>query len=151
MFLIYALKSFRYADVLKDAFGEVFIVDKLKIDLEQLEALILEKKPDWVIGVAKADRTSTFELYAGNKFNRNGSVTKNGRNEYELFIPEKNFKIKVRSKPTTTFCNWIAYKVAEFVEKSGLNAKTTFIHLDEKNVEELVELLNPNGFLPTQE
>ncbi|MEP7103382.1 MAG: hypothetical protein ABI721_01575 [Candidatus Dojkabacteria bacterium] len=98
--LTYTFNSFKHKELLKKDFGNVFIFQKLKVDLEKIKAI--------------------------NKFNQ-GKVNRVGKESYDLFIP--NIKIQ-HGIPSDSFCNWTMYKISEFLEENKLDIKLSFIHLD---------------------
>lgn len=132
--LIYSFRTNRHKEFLQQSFEHVFIFENtLKEEFERLKTLILTKKPDWIIGIGMIKRKrAVFDYAAINKFHKNGSVTKNGKEEYPLFIPDDGAQsFKKAPFTTNSFCNWTAYKIAEFIEKNNLQIKSSFIHLHE--------------------
>ncbi|MBR9679406.1 MAG: hypothetical protein GON13_04020 [Nanoarchaeota archaeon] len=99
-----------------------FVFGKIKQDLENFYELILNKKPDIIIGYGNGEK-NCFEKYAINVFHGK-KIVKNGPDKYELFTPTKS-----NPKPTTSFCNYTTYKIKYFLSQNELNSKLVFKHL----------------------
>ena len=138
--LFYTFKSFPYIDVFNT--DELIILAKLSDDIKLLEDTILKEKPEVVIGVGLVRGFSRFERIAVNKFNK-GQVSKNSIEYYDLSFPEKGFEnLKLSYKPTRSFCNWSAFKLAEFMEQNNLDSKLSFLHINRKDRLELIKYLD---------
>lgn len=137
--LFYTFKSFPYIDVFNT--DELFVLAKLSNDINLLEERILEDKPEVIIGVGVVRGFSRFERVAVNKFNK-VKVSKNSIEYYDLSSPEKGFEnIKLSYKPTRSFCNWSAFKLAEFIEQNKLDSKLSLLHINRKDKFELIKYL----------
>ncbi len=138
--LFYTFKSFPFSDVFDKE--NIFVLAKLSNDIKLLEDTILKEKPEIVIGVGLVRGFSRFERIAVNKFNR-GKVSKNSKESFNLIFPEKGFEnIKLSYKPTRSFCNWSAFKLAEFMEQNNLDSKLSFLHINRKDRLELIKYLD---------
>lgn len=132
--LIYTFRTFPWIDELKELFPEVFIFGKLNEDFEKFCEEIKVKQPDLIMGVARG-RKSVWESKTVNQFHGR-KIIKGGAEEYEMFIPnEPSFPIN--QSPRTTFCNWKAYKIKNFVARSNLNTKLCFVHTKENDLQRL--------------
>ncbi len=134
--LFYTFKSFPFSDSLPE---NSFVLAKLNSDIKLLEERILNDKPEIVIGVGLVRGFSRFERIAVNKFNK-VKVNKNSQESFSLVFPEKGFEnIKLSYKPTRSFCNWSAFKLAEFIEENNLDLKLSFLHINRKDKLELIK------------
>lgn len=138
MILIYTFRTFPWKDELEQVLPDFFVFGKLKEDFERFCLEIETKKPDWIIGIAKGRRT-IWESLAANQFNQ-GKIIKGGVEKYDLYIPEKT-SFPIHETAWTTFCNWTAYKIQEFLERNKSEAKLSFLHLAKKDLPVFEELL----------
>jgi len=140
--LVYTFRTFPYISELEDIFGKIFVLGKLKKGLEILGNKIKSEKTDLVLGIAKSTKAfSTFEPTAINKFNQNGKVSANGKVSYPLFVPDlKNTPFKISDQPTTSFCNYSAYKTAKFINTHDIPTKLSFVHILKKDIPRLLHL-----------
>lgn len=136
MIILYTFKTFPWIEELKKDFPDVFIFGKLKEDFERFCEEIEEKNPDWIIGIAKG-RKSSWESGAVNKFNK-GGVIKGGVERYELYIPDKPL-FKIQENPQTTFCNWTAFKIKNFLEKDYYKTKFSFLHIAKEDINSFLD------------
>lgn len=137
--LFYTFKSFPFKDVLP---ANSFVLAKLNSDIKQLQQLILEQKPEIIIGIGLVRGFSRFERVAVNKFN-NGKVGRVSKEYFDLTFPEKGFEnLKLSYKPTKSFCNWSAFKLAEFIEQNNLDLKLSFLHINRKDKLELIKYVD---------
>ena len=139
--LIYTFRTFPHIHKLEDMFGTVFVFDKIKDSLIKFENLILKDQPNLILGVAKSNyKFSAFEPKAINQFHKKGRVSKNEKFEYPLFVPNINNPVlKVSNKPTYSYCNYVMFKVAEFLENENLSTvKFSFVHVRPKDIETLI-------------
>lgn len=133
--LIYTFRTFPF----KDKIPVLFIFGKLKEDFEIFSNLILNEKPEIIIGIAKNESFSCFEKQTINRFNKDKKISKHGKEFFELYIPTDSFAFS--NKATDSFCNWTCYKIKEFIENNNLNIKLSFIHINEKDLDKLNKLL----------
>ncbi len=117
----------------KDKIPDAFVFGKLKEDLIAFIEKIRSEKPDIIMGIAKSGNSSYFERIAINQFNNAKKISKDGKEFYELSLP-KNPIFAVSNNSTDSFCNWTAYKIADFLENNGLNTRLRFIHLREEDL-----------------
>jgi len=137
--------TFRTNKLIINQFGsdQIFVFDKLKKDYDEFTKIILEKKPDYIVGMAINNnlKQSQFEKIVLNKFNNKKVSKYNLKNSYELNVfDELNFI--VNKKGTTSFCNWTAFKIQEFIEEKKLKTKQIFLHLKTEDVNKLFNFLN---------
>jgi hypothetical protein len=59
-------------------------------------------------------------------------VNKHGADSYPLVNPAPSLFKDARA-PTRTFCNWAAYKVAEYLDTNDIAATHSFIHFRAKD------------------
>jgi hypothetical protein len=120
---IYTFKSVSNPEI----FGaDVFVLQKLKNDLNRFIELIEIHKPDTILGIGNAQFTA-YESLAINRFHGR-TLIRDGDNTYDLYIPSTS--LRVNNKPTESFCNWTAYRIARFIIQKSLNTKLSFLHLE---------------------
>jgi len=141
--LVYTFRTFPYQEELKREVGDVFVLGRLKEDLERFFRLILKEKPKIIVGVALADSDySSFEPITINKFNKNTKIIKERKEEFSLFVPKvKKTKFRISLRPTTSFCNYSTYKIKSFLEKEKLKIALTFTHIREEDIKVLKKIL----------
>jgi pyrrolidone-carboxylate peptidase len=108
-------------------------------DFDKFSKIILEEKPDFVLGIAKSPQDySQFESIAINYFNKS-KISKNGPEQHSLFTPI--FKpIYISDKPTNSFCNWTMYKISDLIKKEKLDTKLIFLHVKVSSIDILLKL-----------
>lgn len=131
---MYTFRGFPWKEQLEEEYPSLFIFGKLKEDFEKFCEEVKIKQPVCIIGVAKG-RRSIWEGLAINKFN-SGKLVKDGKEFYDLYIPDKT-TFPINQTPWTTFCNWTAYKIQHFLAENNLNTKLSFLHIREKDLQEL--------------
>ncbi|MFZ5955785.1 MAG: hypothetical protein ACOYT4_05145 [Nanoarchaeota archaeon] len=131
--LAYTFRTNSFNKELKDYFHDVFVFGKLKQDLVQFEKSILLKNPKLIIGIAKSDKTR-FEKIAINNFN-NKLIERSGKDSYNLFVP-KIFDIS--KIPTNSFCNYTMYRISKFIDENKLQARFSFLHLNQKELDKFL-------------
>lgn len=129
--IVYSFRTCPYVGKLKSIFNNVFIFGKLKEDIEKFFCLIIDKKPDLILGIASSSR-SHIETKAINQFNRVKKIDKNGQESFDLFVPEIN--IQLNKGYTDSFCNYVAYNVSKFIFDNKLKIKHGFIHLNKRDI-----------------
>ncbi|MCA9381716.1 hypothetical protein KC678_05600 [Candidatus Dojkabacteria bacterium] len=134
--LIYSFRTFLY---INDLPIEPFIFYKLKESLTQFEKLILEEKPSYIIGIADNKRSSRFESQTVNIFNQN-KVLRGGKNKFDLSVI--NIPLKINKGFTTSFCNWTAYRISDFLLKGNMKISHSFIHLNRNDITLFNECIN---------
>jgi hypothetical protein len=130
-------------EILRPRFPDIFILSKLKQDLEVFLKQLEVEKPEFVVGFAelKRGKFSKFESIAVNDYNRNSKVIKGGLDSFKLFIPkDKPNDFRVCKTTTTSFCNYTMYKIAHFINEKQLPTKLVFIHLNEKDIRHFHDL-----------
>jgi hypothetical protein len=127
--LIYTFRTFRHKDVI----DKPFIFGNLKKDLASLQDLLIVQRPKYIIGVANTNSFSRIEPVAVNIFSKNKKVSKDGPDEFRLFIP-KFAPFATSDKYTTSFCNWTMYKIARFIDSNGLDTKLIFVHVNSDDI-----------------
>lgn len=131
--MCYTFRTFPELNILEKYFGQVFVFGKLKENLEKFKEIILEQDPDLILGIAN-NKKSSIKPIAINNFGKNKKVSKEGKNFYDLFIPEELSKVIPISRfKDDTFCNWTAYKIAEYIEENNLETRLSFVHLNMKD------------------
>ncbi len=116
--------------------NNVFIFGKLKEDLEKFFRIIESEKPNYILGIGNSEITR-LESQAINQFNQ-GKIIAGGPNYYQLFVPHNG--LIIADRPTSSFCNWTTYQIANFLERNSLETKLCFLHV--KNQDELDILYN---------
>lgn len=132
--LIYTFSTFPWRDKLENP----FIFRRIKQELKKFEKLL--DTEDVILGVAKSPFNYPLqEPVAVNKFNQN-KVDKAGRESYSLdLLPSLNLKTRIH--PTTSFCNYAAYKIEQLLENFP-EKKHSFVHVaKEADLDFLVDLL----------
>lgn len=144
--LFYTFKSFPFKDVLP---SNTFILGKLSSDIKDFQQTISKSQPELIIGVGAVRDFSRFERIAINKFNK-GKVSRNLIEYYDLSFPENGFEnIKLSYKPTKSFCNWSAFKLAEFIEQNKLDSRLSFVHINRRDKSELIKYIKSfKSYLP---
>lgn len=132
--LVYTFRGFPWQSKLREDFPDLFVFGKLKEDYERFCEEVKIKKPDLIIGIAKG-RRSIWEGLAVNKFN-SGTLVKGGEEFFNLYIPSETI-FPVNQIPWTTFCNWTAYKIQNFLIENNLHIKLSFLHIKEKDLPKL--------------
>ncbi len=141
--LLYTFENFPYINLLKEYFPEVVLFHQLKSDFKKFQTRINEVKPDIILGVAKIDgNVSYIENESTNKFNL-GVIDKKGPSSISLFIPPKLPEgFRIRQNPTTSFCNWTMYKIAQYIQDTEI--KLIFAHVtSEKSLSGLLDTISP--------
>ena len=141
---MYTFRTFPDGKELKKEFGKIFILGKLKEDLERFWRIILEQKPTIILGVALSNSEhSYFEPKTVNQFNRTAKITKEGKAELSLFVPQsaclfvKETTFRISAKATSSFCNYSMYGVKSFLEREKLTIPFTFIHIKKEDINDL--------------
>ncbi len=140
--LLYTFRTFPHTEELKKEFGEIFILGKLKEDLEKFFALIMKEKPTMILGVALSENNSSyFEPKTVNRFNKNKKIIKNGKEDLLLFVPQiKETPFKISLKPTSSFCNYSIYQIKSFLEQEKLTIPFAFTHLKKEDINRLKKI-----------
>lgn len=128
--LVYTFRGNRFVDDLRGRGVEVYVLGKLKEDIVAFLAVVERERPARVIGIAlvQRDGETRAEVCAINQFGRYGKkVNAGGKESYTLVNPAPHVFTDAR-RPTHSFCNWAAYKVAEFVESRDILTTHSFIH-----------------------
>ncbi len=144
---VYTFRTFPYLPELQTHFDSVFVLNKLKNDLNNLCQIIKDGGYQTVLGIAKAgNRTkySMIETVAINKFTRIRSVDKNGPLQLNLNVPPKMLHkyFKVRKNSTTAFCNYAMYKTQLCILQNKLETKHVFIHIKPEHIQYLDNIID---------
>lgn len=133
---IYTFRTNPYVAELKKCGAKVFVLGRLKEDIMQLLDVIEREQPERVIGVAlvRERGTTRAEVKAINQFGRRAKVNKKGAESYDLTNPAPHL-FKDAHSPTRTFCNWTAYKIAEFLHMRNISSAHGFIHFRADDIE----------------
>jgi len=127
----YSFRTYPQLERLTCIYDDVFVFGALNQDFVRARQIILGTKPKLILGFATPGKSEPrIEPIAINQFNRTKKIVTSGPSQYNLFIPEL-VDISIASKPTDSFCNWTAYKIAHLVSTHGLKTKVTFVHTDE--------------------
>jgi len=102
-----------------------YILKTLKRDLLTLEQELLLNPPKLLLGIGRGPKTC-YEPVAINRFHRNPHIVEGRPDQLSLFVPSS--AIPVSSLPTTSFCNWSAYLLADFIEQEKLSTKISLLH-----------------------
>lgn len=138
--LVYTFRTFPYISELEKYFDSVLILDKLKVDLEQIKERILTERPDKILGIAKSNTDySTIEKYTINKFHKAWKVADSEIQEFNLDIPT-NVVFKVREKATHSYCNYSMFSLKLFLHQNNLNIPLTFVHITKDDIRKLSRL-----------
>ncbi|MFA6974251.1 MAG: hypothetical protein WC238_06005 [Parcubacteria group bacterium] len=135
--LIYTFRTNPLIERVRVVYPELFIFGKLKADLVVFKNKLIKEKPKLILGFA-IGKTSQFEKIAVNRFNEK-KIVRDGAESFELFIPDNAFKSSI--KPTGSFCNWTIYQLANFIAENKLDCKLIFVHVEEKDYLNLLELI----------
>ena len=140
--LIYTFRTFPYLPELNDVFPYVFIMGSLKEDLSSFYSLIMQEKPDFILGVAAStDGKSYFESRTVNRFNKMGRVIAGGKEELILFVPNDGL-IPVSTRVSTGFCNYTMYSIASYIEHKKMSTRFAFCHVAVKDIKLLPSIIN---------
>ncbi len=139
--LVYTFRTFPYQEKLKETFGEIFVFGKLKEDLDKFYEKIFFQKSRVIIGIALSKSGNFFEEKTINKFNGDKTITKEGKEELPLHIPQINQStFKINRKTSDSFCNYTTYNIANFLLKNNIDAPLIFAHLNKNGIGELKEI-----------
>ncbi len=119
---------------------QIALFGKFNADFLEFSKKILLEKPEIVIGIAKSENSSRFEKLAINCFNKTKKISSSGRDYFNLDLPE-NIVFSISNSPTDSFCNWTTYKIKEFLERNNLDTKLVFVHINEKDLNKIGQLL----------
>lgn len=140
--LVYTFRTFPFIDVLHSLFPHVYVIHKLKEDLNLFTRLMEEKKPSHVLGMAKSNsRHSFIEPLTINNFNKSKKVIHHENMKYELYVPaglDSNFTLA--KSPSHSFCNYSMYFIADFIFQNNLNLKFSFSHVQKDHIINLKEV-----------
>ena len=117
----------------------VFVLQRLKLDLDALQKRIIAHPPKLVIGVGRGRRLG-YESVAVNQFNRHSEVIKCGPDQFALNVPPTTLPVNTEAK--TSFCNWSAYRLAYFIQENELPTKLSFLHFDPEETDRLALEIN---------
>ena len=135
--LIYTFRTNPFKDKLIRNFPESFIFGKLKEDFQKFSELITRETPSLVLGIASSNSSSRFEPIAINQFNVNKKIVPMAPTSLPLFIP-RNVPLETSKITTDSFCNWSMYQIANFIENNELDTKLSFAHVNEEDVDDMI-------------
>jgi hypothetical protein len=138
--LIYTFRTTPFKEQIRTYASDTFVFGNLKVDFAVLSQKILKEKPDHIIGIAQTAGVSRMEPFAINQFHKTKQISAAGPKTISLYVPHKT-PFKQAIKPTDSFCNWTAYKIAEFVADNALTTKVMFMHVQENDLKEGLSLL----------
>ncbi len=135
--LIYSFRTNKHLETFRKAGIEVFVFGKLKDDFAVFDQIIKKIRPHYIIGLAEVKTRSRSETLAINSFGNRGTIHKNGKASYALYVlPKSSFQVSKKS--TNSFCNWTLYKISEIVDP--LTTRVSFIHFNELDIPEMIHL-----------
>ncbi len=144
--LVYVFRTFPYISRLQEKFENVIIVEKPRRDSEKVMSELLKSKPEFALGVAQMKYSvSQFEKVAINKFHKRGLVVSGAPDNYELFIPAGDIgDFRIAPRPSQTFCNYVMFRVSNFIDSQNLGTKNMFVHISnrKKRVGDLDQLFS---------
>lgn len=142
--LIYTFRTFPWTEDLEKISKDIVTLGKLKNDIKKVEEMARSGKYSLILGIAKANGTSTFETQGVNRFNKN-KILLNGPDKFTLDYPEGGYKnIGINSSFTTSFCNWGMYQISNFLENEKLDIDHSFVHIKENDIDLLRDYLEEN-------
>lgn len=140
MILLYTFSTFPWTTPLQSSGIPVIVLQKLTTDLQQIQAMIVHHRPEHVIGIARSDNDISFmETKTINSFHKKKVSKNNPVEKYLLDTPDLPFR--KRQNATHSFCNWSAFKLAEYIKDNALSTKISFVHVAERDLETLVKWL----------
>ncbi len=139
--IIYSFQSNKNYLQLESLSSHIFLFGALKKDISDFFKIIDSTKPDLITGIGNSSNF-VIEGVAVNKFNKNGKISKSGKEFYDLYLPEQFTDIApVSSKQTVSFCNWTAYKISEYIDKNNLTTKNSLIHSPRHQMSYVIQTL----------
>jgi len=147
--LIYTFRTFPYMSQLRQEFSDIFILDKLKQDINYLCKTLQKKESLTIIGVAKASKKynySQIETIALNKFAQRKKIDGNGPLHVALNVPNKIILecFRIRRTGTMAFCNYAMYKIQLCILTNKLKVKHIFLHIKPEHIKCIKKLLYMN-------
>lgn len=134
---VYTFRTNPYIAKLEESGAKIFVLGKLKEDMPQMLDAIAHEQPKRIAGVAlvRGVEETRAETEAINQFGRYGKkVNAHGKERYALVNPDPHTFRYARTS-THSFCNWAAYKVAEYVAEHRIAAAHSFIHFRADDIE----------------
>lgn len=143
--LIYTFRTFPKRAELKSEFNHVFTFGKLNEDLARFFDLVDKIQPSLIVGVAATKDQSRFEPLAINRFQKSKKVSHGQPDALELAIPDlTNTSFEIATLPTSSFCNWTAYKIKNHLQSSQPAPTFYFVHINPKDLPMLKAVLLQN-------
>jgi len=136
--MIYTFRTNPFKSKLIENFPNSFVFGKLNEDFQKFSQLIEKEKPSLVLGIAASNSLSRFEPKTINQFNGNKKIVPMGIKELPLFVP-LNAPLEISKISRDSFCNWSMYKIANFIRENELNTNLSFAHVNEKDVDNIVD------------
>ena len=130
--IAYTFRTSPSQNELKQIFPDIFILGKIKQDLDKLFNKILATSPKLIIGLADSKTHSKIESLTINKFNKK-KIDKNGKEGYLLDLSD-NLDFNLSKKSSSSFCNYSMYKIKQFLEINNLNIPFMFFHINNKDI-----------------
>lgn len=136
--IVYTFRTNPFKTVMQENGKDIFIFGSLKKDLESFKEYLLKEKPNCILGVATTKGKTQIETRAINAFGkRKLSKTNEG---FDLTIPRSTI-FPSATQPTTSFCNWTMFKIAEYISSKNLPIKLSFIHFNPKDIQLMINFL----------
>ncbi len=137
--IVYTFRSSPNLTAIQKCGFDPFIFHELKAGLNTLKTRISNEKPILVLGLAKG--TNLIEALTINQFNKTKFVSKGSQDKFLLHIPKTISKsFKVNKRPSDSFCNWTAFKIAEFASVAHPELKVMFAHIKPDLVSSIIDL-----------
>lgn len=140
--LLYTFRTYPNIIPLRRFCPQIHVLGQLKNDLASVSTEISQDPPDLIFGIAQIKKgLSRLETEAINQFNKTKTINPGGTAKFDLWIPPQLPKgFTTSNKPTDSFCNWTAYKIAEITKKSGI--PSAFVHLRDRDLTALLTFLH---------
>jgi len=140
--IVYTFRTNPFKTAIQENGKDIFIFGPLNKDLESFKEYILKKKPNCILGIATTKGKTQIETRAINAFGkRKLSKTKES---LDLTIPHSMI-FPSATQPTTSFCNWTMFKIAEYISQENLPIKLSFIHFNPKDIQLVINFIQIYG------
>lgn len=134
--LAFTMRSFPHIEELNTVFPNLFVLGKIKRDIETIIVAAKKNRPDLIVGVAKSESTrSRIETKAVNSFHKN-MVSKLGPESIDLYVPA-TLGFATSQRTTQTFCNYAAYRTALRLSEEDIDVPVAFLHVAAKDITKL--------------
>ncbi|MFA6197691.1 MAG: hypothetical protein WC734_00855 [Patescibacteria group bacterium] len=136
--LCYSFRTNKHLDLFRQNDVDVFVFGSLNSDLARFERKLVSEIPKRIIGLAHTKKATQFEAVAINTFGSNKKIARPGQDCYYLDTNNAS-GFQISKVPTTTFCNWTMYKIAEYISKHSNNIKFSFVHFNESDLDSIIK------------